>query len=99
MIILFFNKKLAVFIAELIQHLEYEDLNLVIDSYQLFPVDYVEVLSERVLIVYLGYPHLSAEEKLCDIRQHQRKQDLTNLVSDREKITILSQFIQESKIM
>jgi len=97
---LVFSKKLAVFISEFTKHLEYEDLNLIIDSYQLFPVDYVEVLSERGLpIFYLGYPHLSVEEKLSDIRKHQRQQDWTYLVDDCEMIPILSQFIHESKIM
>lgn len=96
---LVFSKKLAVFIAEFIKHLEYEDLNLIIDSYQLFPADYVEVLLEKVPIIYLGYPHLTAEEKLCEIRQHQRKQDWTHLFGDLEMIPILSQFIHESKIM
>lgn len=97
---LVFSKKLAVFIAELTKHLEYEDLNLIIDSYQLFPVDYVEVLLELgLLIVYLGYPHISVEDKLSDIRKHQRKQDWTSLVADHEMTPILSQFIHESKIM
>jgi hypothetical protein len=97
---LVFSKKLATFVAEFTKHLEYEDLDMVIDAYQIFPDDYVDVLSGMGLpIVYLGYPHLSAEGKLYEIRQHQREKDWSNQVEDRELIPILRQYIQESKVM
>lgn len=95
-----FSKQLAVFIAEFKRHLEYEDLDMVVDTYQLFPDDYVEVLLERAFpIVYLGYPHILAEDKLLDIRKYQRKKDWTQDVDDHQMIPILIQYIAESKVM
>lgn len=95
-----FSSKLADFIAEFAKHLAYEEVDGVIDLYQLFPVDYQRVLGgSDIPIVYLGYPGLSAEEKLQDIKAHQRKIDWTNDVADSDMLVILGQFIAESRIM
>ena len=95
-----FSRQLALFIAELSGHLEYEEMDFILDPYQLFPVDYMEILAERRLpIVYLGYPHLSAADKLRAIRGHQRAQDWSKDMPDSELLPILEQFIAESKLM
>ena len=94
------SPKLAAFIGEFSKHLAYEDVDGVIDLYQLFPVDYKRVLDAYgIPIIYLGYPGLSAEEKLRDVKLHQRTVDWTNDVGDMELLVILNQFIAESRMM
>lgn len=95
-----FSPILADFVKELLSHLEYEDLDVVLDTYQLFPNDYLQVFPDKsVPIVYLGYPNLSPVEKLGAIRAYQRTRDWTNRTDDHDMISILSQYIKESKIM
>ncbi|NQT59363.1 MAG: hypothetical protein HQ557_10315 [Bacteroidetes bacterium] len=95
-----FSPKLAKFIAEFIEHINYEEINGIIDVYQLFPADYVKFLGEtKTPIIYLGYPNLSAKEKLADVRNHQRKVDWTIDIDDEKMQEIIGQFINESKLM
>lgn len=95
-----FSPKLAEFTAVFISHLQYEELDGIIDIYQLFPADYVtHIVDSGAQIIYLGYPDLSAEEKLKYIRKYQRKIDWTTDMKDEEMLAIISKFIHESKIM
>lgn len=95
-----FSPKLGGFLREFFNHLQYEEMGMVIDVYQLFPVDYVKAFQgSDVGIVYLGYPLLSAEEKLAQVRLVERPQDWTKDTSDAEMINILNLFLSESQEM
>ncbi len=95
-----FSPDLAVFIDRYLQHIAYEELDVVIDLYQLFPIDYQKVLRPHdIKIVYLGYSSLTAEEKLQDIRLYERKNDWTAETSDDALIKIIEQFLTESSMM
>jgi len=95
-----FSPKLAEFIKEFFSHVDYEDIDVVIDLYQLFPVDYYNALSESdIPIIYLGYPGISAEEKLAEIKKYSRIKDWTNEVSDKEMLEIINFWKSESRIM
>jgi len=94
------SKKIAVFLKEFIKHLEYEDINYVLDLYQVFPSDIKDIFNEDThILIYLGYSSLSAENKLMHVREHARDKDWTNHVEDAEMIGILDLFIKESKLM
>ena len=95
-----FSPRLAVLLKELTDHLAYEGQDFVLDTYQLFPKDYLKVFpGKSIPIIYLGYPGLTPQEKLVQIRTHQRKQDWTVDTEDQEMHFILGDFIRESRIM
>lgn len=98
------NKGISPSIAKLlntfINHLSYEDINYVIDIYQLFPEDMSKVTdSDNHLVVYLGYAELNPAQKLQYIRTHARDKDWTKSTSDDEMLSILEKFISDDKIM
>ena len=87
-------------LEEFISHLEYEDINYVIDLYQVYPKDLVEVIDkDKHLVVYFGYPHLSPEEKLVYVKKYSREKDWTRNTSDKEMLKILKLFIAENQMM
>lgn len=97
---LYFSPVIAEFIKELIGHLEYEGLDLILDTYQLYPQDYHKVFPARnVPIIYLGYPDLTPERKLNHIKAQQRKEDWTADTDDQALCVILEDFIRESLVM
>lgn len=91
-----FSKKLALFVDEFITHISYEEVDVVIDLYQLFPEDYVGMKNRRETeILYVGSPKLSCEKKLKDLRCFEREKDWTRDVKDDEMKKILSGFLRE----
>ncbi len=94
------SKNIAVFIKEFIKHLEYEDINYVLDLYQVFPDDLMGTdCMDTHVVAYIGYPTLSTTEKLKHVRKHARDKDWTKRVCDKEMEEILSMFIAESRLM
>jgi len=94
------SKSIAVFLKGFMKHLEYEDINYVLDLYQVFPSDIKDLFkADTHILIYLGYPYLCAEDKLIHVRKHAREKDWTNRVEDAEMIRILDLFIKESKLM
>lgn len=95
-----FSPILAQFVAEFISHVDYEDIDVVLDLYQLFPKDYKKYIEKlNVPIIYLGYPHLTVNEKLVELRIYQREKDWTINTDDIEMGKILKLFLSESKMM
>jgi hypothetical protein len=91
-----FSPVLAAFTAEFISHLRYEELDAVLDLYQLFPSDFVRfVQADDIKAVYLGYPDLLPEQKLAAVKSSQRGCDWTRQISDEEMLVIISRFIEE----
>lgn len=91
-----FSKKLAAFVDEFIAHISYEEVDAVIDLYQLFPEDYISMKNrQETEILYVGSPNLSCEEKLADLRRFERERDWTRDVSDEEMKKILGDFLRE----
>jgi len=94
------SKRIAVFLTEYIKHLEYEDINYVLDLYQVFPTDLKKAYTEDShIVIYMGYSSLNSNEKLNYIREYAREKDWTRQVGDKEMIGILDLFIKESKLM
>lgn len=91
-----FSPVLAAFTAEFISHLRYEELDAVLDLYQLFPSDFVRsVQADDVRALYLGYPDLQPEQKLAAIKSSQRECDWTKDIADDDMLVIISRFIEE----
>ncbi|MBU1019570.1 MAG: hypothetical protein KJ847_00030 [Firmicutes bacterium] len=92
--------KIAVFLKELVSHLKYEDINYVIDLYQVYPKDLSDIIDPKQdLVVYFGYPNLVPKEKLEFVKKHAREKDWTRNTPDSEMIGILELFIAENKKM
>lgn len=95
-----FSKKLAGFVDEFIAHISYEEIDVVIDLYQLFPEDYISMKNKQETeILYIGSTHVNAEEKLVDLRRFERKKDWTRDVKDDEMKKILEGFLAEGVLM
>lgn len=91
-----FSRKLAAFVDEWIGHITYEEVDVVIDLYQLFPRDYASLRNKRETeILYVGSPQLSCEEKLEDLRRYERERDWTKNVNDEAMKKILGDFLGE----
>ncbi len=91
-----FSRKLAAFVDEWIGHIAYEEVDVVIDLYQLFPKDYAGMRNKKETeILYVGSPQLSCEEKLKDLRCHERERDWTKNVNDEAMKKILGDFLGE----
>jgi adenylate kinase family enzyme len=94
------SPKFAKFIAEFTSHLDYEDINYVFDLYQLYPQDLLDNLDKsKFVILYLGYPNLSPEEKHDFVKKFAREKDWTRNTKDQEMLEILKLFIRENKKM
>jgi len=94
------SKDIAILLNTFIKHLNYEDINYVIDMYQIYPIDLSKILDLNThLAIYLGYSSLSSHNKLCDIRKYARDKDWTKNTSDIEMLSILDKFILEDKMI
>lgn len=92
--------KVSKLLEEFISHLEYEDINYVIDLYQIYPRDLHRVVDEeKQTVVYFGYPHLKPEEKLAFVKTYAREKDWTRNTPDKDMLEILKLFINENRIM
>ena len=95
-----FSPVLAAFVRSFCMHLDYEAADFILDLYQLYPEDYHrEVAPLGIPALYVGYPSMSQEEKLKDIRAYQRKEDWTVNTPDGEMLKILGDFIREGRVM
>ncbi len=93
------SKKISKLLHTFIKHMDYEDMYYLIDLYQIYPKDLINIVDDNFVVVYLGYPNIEPQQKLKQIKQHARQKDWTNDVSDEEMIDILKLFIKENKIM
>lgn len=55
------------------------------------------VNDDESMVVYMGYPSISAEEKMAQMREHDTEFDWTKKLSDEELIALLNQHIETSK--
>jgi len=91
------SKKVAPFIKELIKHINYEEISVVIDIYQLNPDDVREYKLDRISkIIYFGYTEISLEDKYNFIRKYSRSSDWTESLSEEELKEIIQEYINDS---
>lgn len=63
------------------------------------PPDFVKqfVNEDESIVIYMGYPNISPEEKLAQMREHDTKFDWTRNLSDEELLELLRHHIETSK--
>lgn len=96
------SKNLINFLAHLVHSEKYDDLEyrMLIDMYQLMPIDYVRKINSQCCKVYfVGYLNVGIEEKLQSIRKNETKWDWTNNINDKEMKERIKVYIQESQLI
>lgn len=94
------SKYLTPFVNQLTQTKGYDKMpyKLAIDLYHITPKDYFQKIDkEKCEIYFFGYPDISSEEKLKEIRTYDTKWDWTNKESDEVVIKHIQSYIEISK--
>ena len=79
--------------------MKYEQINFVIDVYQLFPIDVIQNNIDDVEFIFFGYPEISIDEKMTQIRNYSSPGSWTEEMPDKKLRLIIQTYIAESKIM
>ncbi len=90
------------FIVVYLNHLtEYEHVPFIFDTFHLLPEQVARLkLHEKYQIVFVGYPDITAEEKLNIIRQFKTEHyDWTDEQSDDDLLKDIEEFITHSKML
>lgn len=94
------SKNLGKLLSRVIEIIDCKDENFIIDSAHIMPDDAVKYLDkEKWDIYYLGYPSLTAKEKLEIIRKYDSKEDWMFKRTDEELLETLGKLIDISKEM
>jgi len=87
------SKKLAPFINSMIEDLEEP---LLLDTYHLVPKDYIEFINtEKCDIFFVGYPNISPQEKLKEMRTFDKREE-NRILTDSQLLENLKKKIEES---
>ena len=93
------SKKLALFLSRFIEIASLKDELFILDSAHILPQDIVPYIDlEKWDVYYLGYPNMSPEEKLKEVRTH-IKGGWVAKKSDEELLVIFDKLINISKEM
>jgi uridine kinase len=90
------------FIVVYLNHLtEYEHVPLIFDTFHLLPEQVSRLkLHEKYQVVFVGYPNITAEEKLNNIRQFRTDHyDWTDEHSDEDLLKDIKEFIAYSQML
>lgn len=94
------SKHLITFLESLAMNHNYDKLSygLVMDLYHITPKDYKNYIKEEQCAIYfLGYPYISVEQKLKEIRKFDTIFDWTNKLSDEKIKEHVATYIAISK--
>lgn len=91
------SKNLSKLLSRVIQIMNGTDEKFILDSAHILPQDISEYLDrEKWDIYFLGYPTVTAEEKLTIIRKYESENDWTYKRTDEEMLIILQKLIDLS---
>ena len=91
------SKKLALLLSRVVEIIDTTNENYLIDSAHILPEDIVKYLNrDKWDIYYCGYPSITAQKKLENIRKYDTENDWTFNKSDDELLDILEKLIQLS---
>ena len=95
------NHVIAPFIASYVNALSYNhpELNFVVEGSQINLDDAIELFSAKLDIIVLGYPRLTAQEVVSNVRKYQKPFDYTVALSDKELFDIASRHIEYSQFL
>lgn len=92
------SKNLSLLLSRVIEIMNNQEEKFIIDSAHVLPQDIIKYLDKNKWDIYfVGYPNITAEEKLSIIRKYDSEFDWTFKKSDEELLDILEQLIHLSK--
>lgn len=93
-------KNFLPFLTTMLKELNVEGTFFCADSYHVLP-DGAAQLSKNLPLktIFLGYPNLSVEQKLADIRRFTAANDWAAELPDSQMRTLISKFIDESNFI
>lgn len=92
------SKNLSKLLSRVIKIMDSTDEKFILDSAHILPQDISEYLDrDKWDIYYLGYPDVTAKEKLEIIRKYENENDWTYKRTDEEMLVILQKLIDLSK--
>lgn len=89
-----FKKFLASYSQNLFKYTKHNIIDL-----EKLPPDFTKqfINEDESIVVYMGYPSITPEEKLSQMREHDTKFDWTRNLSDEELLELLGHHIETSK--
>lgn len=88
------SKKLAPFMNTVIE--DSSEQPLLLDLYHLVPEDYMKFINTDLCnIFFVGYPNISPQEKLKEMRTYDKRQE-NRILTDTELLERLKRYIDES---
>jgi hypothetical protein len=97
------SPRLSPVVVELIRHMRFEGVGLVLDAYQCFPADLAHAVKSAPteaapsLVVGVGYADLHVPDKVTAIRRHAAPGDWTENLSHAELARLVRRFVAESE--
>lgn len=89
------SKKLAPFINTMIE----DEEQLLLDTYHLVPKDYIKFINtDKCAIFFVGYPDISPQEKLKEMRTFDKREE-NRILTDDELLENLKKKIDESNYL
>lgn len=91
------SKNLALLLSRVIQIINTTDEKFIIDSAHIMPQDIIKYLDrDKWDVYYVGYPSVTAKEKLQLIRKYEKKEDWTSKKEDEELLETLQKLVDIS---
>lgn len=93
------NHLVAPFVASYVNAFmyHYPNLNFVIEGYHIKLADAVKLFGDKLEIIVLGYPQLTGEQVLANVRKYEGQLDYTRDISDEELLKVVSRHVEYSK--
>lgn len=92
------SSNLSLFLSTIIEKMNKSEERYVIDSAHIMPSDIIKYLDlEKWIIIFVGYPNITPEEKFANIRENDDIASWTRNFSDDEMLNLTKQLIKVSQ--
>ena len=93
------NHLIAPFVASYVNAFmyHYPNLNFVIEGYHIKLADAVKLFGDKLEIIVLGYPKLTGEQVLANVRKYEGKFDYTRAIDYEQLLNTLTRHVEYSK--
>ena len=93
------NHLIAPFVASYVNATTYNhpNTNFVIEGYHIKLADAVKLFGNKLEIIVLGYPQLTGEQVLANVRKYEGKFDYTRAIPDEDLLQIVTRHVEYSK--
>lgn len=86
---------MASYVNAFIYH--YPNLNFVIEGFHITLADAKKLFGDKCEIIVLGYPQLTGEQVLANVRKYEGKFDYTRAIDDEQLLSTLTRHVEYSK--